>query len=49
MKFHLASHFGLYLKNELKFSKKLFHSFIDLGLHSDLRENESFVAKAGFF
>ena len=39
-------------KKELEFSKKKFHSFIDLGLHFDLCENESystFVAKAGFF
>ena len=39
---------GLYLRNELKF----FHSFIDLGLQFDLRENESyrnFIAKDGIF
>ena len=41
-----------YLKKELAFWKKKFHSFIELGLHFDLCENESystFVAKAGFF
>ena len=41
---YLPSHFGLYLKKELKFSKNFFHSFIDLGLHFDLCENE-----LGFF
>ena len=48
---YLPSHFGIYLKKELNF-KKCFHSFIDLGLHMGLRENEScsvFAAKAGFF
>ena len=42
--------FALYLKKELKFSKTF--RTIDLGLHFDLCENESysiFVAKAGFF
>ena len=33
IKFYLASHFGLYFKNELSYLKKIFHSFIDLGLH----------------
>ena len=36
----------------IKIFKKNFHSFINLGLHFDLCENESyspFVAKAGFF
>ena len=48
---YLPSHFGLHLKKDLKFSKNFF-SFIDLGLHFDMCENESyrtFVAKAGFF
>ena len=41
IKFHLASYFGLYFKSKLKFPKKFFHSFIDLGLlHFDLCENE---------
>ena len=50
--FYLPSHFGPYLNKELKFSKKVFNNFIDLGLHFDLCENESyssFVAKVGFF
>ena len=48
---YLPSHFGVYLKKELTFSKKNF-SFIDLGLHFYLYENKScstFVANAGFF
>ena len=47
---YLPSHFGLYLKKKLKFSKNYF-SFIDLGLHFDLCENESygtFAAEAVF-
>ena len=45
------SRFGIYLKKELKFSKK-FSNFIDLGSHFDLCENESystFVAKLDSF
>ena len=48
----LPSHFGLYFKKGIKIFTKNFHSFIDLGLQSDLWENESystFVEKAGFF
>ena len=46
-----VSYLPSHLTKELKFSKKFF-SFIDLELHFDLCENESystFVAKAGFF
>ena len=52
IKLHLASHFGLYLKKRLKFSKKFFHNFFDLGLHFDFCENGSYstlAAKARFF
>ena len=48
---YLRSHFGVYLKKQLTFSKKIF-SFIDLGLHFYLYENKSYstlVANAGFF
>ena len=38
----IPSHFVLHIKKELKLSKKFFHSFIDLGLHFDLCENESY-------
>ena len=33
--------FSLYLKKESKFSKNFFHSFIDLGLHFNLCENNN--------
>ena len=49
---YLTSHFGLYLKKKLKFSKNFLYSFIDLGLPFDLSKKESyrtFAAKAGFF
>ena len=44
---YLLLHFGLYLKKEWNLSKKGF--FIDLGIHFNLRKNESFVVKARFF
>ena len=49
---YLPSHFWSVSSEGIKIFKKVFHSFIDLGLHSDLSENEgysTFVAKAGFF
>ena len=48
---YLPTYSGLYLKKE-HFQKKIFTDIIDLGLHFDFCENESystFVAKAGFF
>lgn len=51
VKFHLASHFGLSFKKELKFKKEI-HIFYYLGLHLYLCENEGYstpVAKTGFF
>ena len=42
---YLPSNFGLYLKKELKFPKKIFLNFIDLGLHFDLCENDSYSYK----
>ena len=52
IKFHLASHFGLYLREGIQIFKIFFYSFIDLGLLFDFSENEScstLLAKAGFF
>ena len=48
---YLPTYSGLYLKRNI-FKKKFFTDIIDLGLHFDFCENESystFVAKAGFF